>query len=262
MKFNQQLPDDSVNITKSNPLLDMLKMLSVLVVFSFLFYTVIKYTMYYVVDNLPIEYEKKLTNLVTTDMGIENLKKDDYLDELTKKIGTCAKLPYDIQTYIIEEKNPNAFALPGGSIYITQGMLKSIKTQNELVSIIGHEMGHFKHKDHLKSMGVKLLFSLLSLALGDGYGTILNTTLDVSNIKYSQLAEFEADQFSLDVINCAYGTVSGATNLFERMDDGKEWSYFLQTHPSFIKRVEKMKEHIIKMGYESKTPLIPLKEKF
>ncbi len=262
MKYNNQLPDSSVNVTKTNSLLEMVKLLFVLIVFALLFYTALKYTIYYIVDNMPITYEKKLTKLVTTDMGIKNPKTDEYLDEVTKKIASCAKLPYDIQTYIIKDKNPNAFALPGGSIYITEGMLKTIKTQNELVSVIGHEMGHFKHKDHLKSMGVKLIFSILSLTLGEGYGTILNTTLDVSNIKYSQLAEYEADKFSLDVVSCAYGNVAGATDLFKRMDDGEDWSYFLETHPSFNNRIHKMDEHIIEMGYNTKAKLIPLKKKF
>ncbi len=263
MKYNaSRLPDESVNIPKENFFLQMLKLLSILVVLSFLVYGGLKVALYFVVDNLPPSYEKKLTQLVSIDMDIDNLKSNAYLDEITSTIATCAKLPYDIKTFIIPDKIPNAFALPGGTIYITEGMLNSLKNQNELVSIIGHEMGHFKNRDHLKGFGTKLLFSLLTLSLGEGYGTILNTTLDISNIKYSQSAELDADAFSLDVMQCAYGNVSDATTLFQRMDDGGEWSYFFTTHPAFKKRLQMMEERIAVKGYDTKASAIPLREKF
>jgi predicted Zn-dependent protease len=63
-------------------------------------------------------------------------------------------------------------------------------------------------------------------------------------------------------MQCAYGNVSGATTLFERMDDGGEWSYFFTTHPAFKKRLEKMHERIISKGYNTESNVIPLKEKF
>ncbi len=262
MRYNSKLPDDSVNIPKENFFLQMLKLFATLAFFSFLIYSILKIALYFVVDNLPPSYEKKLTTLVAIDMDIDNLKSSDYLDEITKKISQCAQLPYDIKTFIIPDETLNAFALPGGTIYITQGMLKSLKNQNELVSIIGHEMGHFKNRDHLKGFGTKLLFSLITLSLGEGYGTILNTTLDISNIKYSQSAELEADAFSLDVMQCAYGNVSDATTLFQRMDDGDEWNYFFTTHPAFKKRLEQMQERIKNKGYNTKAVATPLKEKF
>jgi len=262
MKYHPKLPDDSVNIPKENFFLQMLKLLSILAMLSFLLYGALKVALYFVVDNLPPSYEKKLTQLISIDMDIDNLRSSAYLDKITETIASCAKLPYDIKIFIIPDQTPNAFALPGGTIYITQGMLKSLKNQNELVSIIGHEMGHFKNRDHLKGFGTKLLFSLLSLSLGEGYGTILNTTLNISNIKYSQSAELEADAFSLDVMQCAYGNVRDATTLFQRMDDGEEWSYFFTTHPAFKKRLDEMQKRIVSKGYNTEASVIPLKEKF
>jgi predicted Zn-dependent protease len=263
MNYNTNLPDEHVNIPKENFFLQMLKLLAVLAAIAFLVYGALKMALTYTVDNLPASYEKKLTQLVSMDVDIDSPKSNAYIDEITATIAKCAKLPYDIKTYVIPESTPNAFALPGGTIYITKGMLKSIKNQNELASVIGHEMGHFKNRHHLKSMGTSLLFSLLTLALGDSYGTILNTTLNISNIKYSQSAELEADAFSLDVMMCAYKSVSSATTLFERMDSGEdEWKYFFETHPAFKQRVSLMKERIKEKNYDSSKSPVPLKEKF
>lgn len=262
MKYNSNLPDDSVNIPKENFFLQMVKLFVSLLLLSFLVYGLLKIVLYFVVENLPPSYEKKLTTLVAIDMDSDNLKSSDYLDEITQKVSACAKLPYEIKTFIMPDDALNAFALPGGTIYITRGMLKSLRNQNELVSIIGHEMGHFKNRDHLKGFGTKLLFSLLTLSLGEGYGTILNTTLDITNIKYSQSAELASDAFALDVMQCAYGNVSDATTLFQRLDDGDEWRYFFTTHPAFNKRLEKMQERIARKGYNTEAATIPLKEQF
>lgn len=262
MKYQPKLPDSTVNISKNSFLLQTLKLLFSLIVIAILVFGALKVALYFIIDNMPASYEKKLSNYTSMDIDIDNIKRDKYLDELIQSLQECAKLPYDVQAYIIPETKPNAFALPGGSIYVTRGMLRMIKNQNELVSVLGHEMGHFKNRDHLKSMGVKLLFSLLSLTVGDGYGTILNTTLDISNIKYSQEAELEADKYALDVMECAYGSVSDATTLFERMDNGKSFSYFFTTHPSFTKRLELMKNHIKESGFDISKPPIELKKKF
>jgi len=262
MKYQQKLPDSTVNISKNSFLLQALKLLFSLLIIAVLVFGMLKIALYFVIDHLPSSYEKKLTNYTSMDIDIDNIKRDKYLDELVDSLQKCAKLPYDVKAYIIPETKPNAFALPGGSIYVTRGMLKMLKNQNELVSVLGHEMGHFKNRDHLKSMGVKLLFSLLSLTVGEGYGTILNTTLDISNIKYSQDAELEADRYALDLMACAYGSVSDATTLFERMDNADEWSYFFATHPAFSKRVQKMKEHIEDSGYDTSKPPISLKKRF
>jgi len=90
----------------------------------------------------------------------------------------------------------------------------------------------------------------------------LNTTLDITNIKYSQSAELAADAFALDVMQCAYGNVSDAATLFQRLDDGQKWDYFFTTHPAFDKRLEKMQERIVSKGYNTQAAVIPLREKF
>jgi Zn-dependent protease with chaperone function len=265
MKYNSGLPDDSVNVSKENFFFQMLKLLVALLIFSFLVYGALKVALHLAVDNLPPSYEKKLTQFVSMNMvDVGSPTSNSYLDEIVADIAKCAKLPYDVKVFMIPDDTPNAFALPGGTIYITKGMLKSLKNQNELASIIGHEMGHFKHRHHLKSLGTSLLYSLLTLTLGEGYGTILNTTLDISNVKYSQSAELEADAFALDVMQCTYGNVSDSTTLFSRMEvgSGSEWSYFFATHPAFNKRLEKMQERIEDKGYNTEVAVIPLREKF
>jgi len=57
---------------------------------------------------------------------------------------------------------------------------------------------------------------------------------------------------------CAYGSVAGATTLFEKMDTGHEWHYFMATHPGFKERVEKIKETIDEKHLNLDGRIIPL----
>ncbi len=260
--YKPKLPDDSVNIQKESFLLQSVKLFFSLAILAFLSYMVLTFVLHIVIDNLSPKYEKKLVQFISFDMEIGEIKSDEYLDEITEKISKCANLAYDIKTYIIDQDTPNAYALPGGSIYITTEMLKELQNQNELVAILGHEMGHFKNRDHLKTLGSSVLFSLISLSLGDGYGKILDTTLNLSKIRYSQSAELKSDMFALDVMDCSYGSVSDASSLFSRLDKGDEMSSFLETHPPFNKRIKKMQDYIILKNYDTTKEPIPFKKEF
>ncbi len=263
MRYKVTLPDDKVNIPKENFLYQALKLLLSLIFLALVGFGVLTISLRLIVEFLPIKYEQKLINFISFDTEFKDKKSSVYLDEITTSLSRCSKLPYEIKTFIIPLKEPNAFALPGGSIYITEGMLKKFKNQNELVAVLGHEMGHFKNRDHLKTFGSSLIFSLISLMLNQGYGMILNSTLDISNAKFSQSAEFDADAYSLDLMQCAYGSVTGSTKLFSRMKNTTQtWEYFLASHPSFEKRIQKMKECIVEKNYNTTLAVKPLKEKF
>ncbi len=262
MKYNHKLPDASVNVPQKNILLETLKLLGVLVVVGVIFYFLLSATLNFVVERITPAQEKQLISLIDFAPVMENEKENAYLQELTDRLTPCTSLPYPIKTYMIDTEEPNAFAMPSGKIYVTKGMLKEIENENELVGIIGHELGHFKHKDHLRGLGNSLILAFMSLFLENNYGTLFDTSLQLSHAKYSQKAEFEADIFGLSAMQCGYGNVVSATTLFERMNDGKKWVYFLETHPDFTSRIEKMKTEIVKKGYNVEAKVTPLREKF
>lgn len=262
MKYTHKLPDTTVNVSKKNILLETFKLLIFLALIGVMFYFISAYALRFTVEHMTPQQEQKLVSMINFTPVMEHEKQNVYLQALTDKLLVCAKLPYEVKTFIMDTDERNAFAMPSGKIYITKGMLKEVKSENELVEIIGHELGHFKHKDHLKAFGNSLILAFASLFLEDRYGFLFDTSLKLSQAKYSQQAEYDADLFGLDVMACGYGTVSGSTALFKRMDDGKKWIYFLETHPDFGSRIDKMQAHIIKKGYNTKAQVTPLKEVF
>ncbi len=250
MKYTRKLPDENINNPKENHLFTVIKLAASLVLTVCAIYIVLIYTVDFTVEHLSPESEAKLLKYAKIDMDIKGVEKSEYLQNVTDRLSRCAKLPYDVRIYILKDDTINAYALPGGKIIITEGMLKKIKNENELASVIGHELGHFKHKDHLKALGKSLVIGTLSMLASDNYGSLFTTTLQVTNAKYSQSQEIASDLFGIDLMQCAYGSVKGADTLFSRMDKGEKWKYFLASHPDFHKRVERMRKYIDEKGYD------------
>ena len=260
MKYVGKLPTEEVNHPKENLLFFMLKLLSGLLVMVVLFYFVITLSVNTLAEHISPETEAKLMQYVHIDIDSNETQKSEKLQSIVNHLATCADLPYPVDAYVLDDFHVNAFAAPGGRLYVTKGLLHKVKTENALGMVLGHELGHFKHKDNLKAMGKGLIFALAGLLFSpDNYGSLFATTLDLTNNRYSQEQEMDADIFGVDVIACVYGTANGSTALFEDMKKaGEGWKYLLADHPDFLKRIEKMEAYIKAKGYDTKKELVPL----
>lgn len=257
--YRAGLPDDGVNTSLSTPLLTAVKLAISLLLIAAVVYAALNYLIDITVSSISPEQEARLEKMFVVEANLSDANSNE-LGRITQRMARCAKLPYPIYTRIMEEPEPNAFAVPGGFIYITRGMLKKMKSENVLAFIIGHELGHFKHRDHLRGLGYRLIVGMLGLLLGSDYGVATQITLSIGSAKHSQSAEFAADAFGLEMMQCAYGTVTDATTLFEEMDTGSEWRYFIATHPGFRERVKRMKEQILQKHFDTAQKPIPLKQ--
>jgi predicted Zn-dependent protease len=258
MQYTPNLPDDTVNVSAKNPLSTALKLTVSLALLAVVGYFLIGAVINVAVDSITPQQEQKLASMLSVDMVLSE-SNSSYLKKVTQKLTACAALPYDIHVAVMEDEELNAFAVPGGMIYITSGILKKMQSENELAFIIGHELGHFKHKDHLRALGSRMVLGVVSLMLGSDYGIASSMALGIGSAKYSQSAELAADAFGLEVMNCAYGSVTDATKMFEKMDEGDAWRYFIATHPAFDERVKQMRELIELKGYHETQERVPLK---
>jgi Zn-dependent protease with chaperone function len=257
MQYTPNLPDDTVNVSQEKPLSIALKLTLSLALLAVLGYFLMRAAIDIAVDFITPQQEQKLASMLSMDMGIAE-SNSTYLKRVTQKLAACAELPYDIHIAVMEDEELNAFAVPGGMIYVTRGILKKMESENELAFIIGHELGHFKHKDHLRALGGRIVLGAASLMLGSDYGMAMSMTLEIGSAKYSQSAELAADAFGLEVMNCTYGSVTDATKMFEKMDEGDAWRYFVATHPAFEERIKQMRKLIQTRGYDTTQRRIPL----
>ena len=256
-RYTPGLPDDTVNVSVEHPLKTALKLTLSLALIAAAVYWIVGVAIDYAVERVTPQQERQLAELFRVEMTPSDTN-TTYLQSVADRLAVCAKLPYPIRVHLMEDTEPNAFAVPGGEIYITTGILAKMGSENELAFVLGHELGHFKHRDHLRSLGVRLILGLIGIVIGGDYGMAGNLTIGISSARYSQSAELAADAFGLEMMQCAYGTVTDATKMFEKMDEGDEWRYFLATHPGFGTRIERMRELIETHGYDTTRALLPL----
>ncbi|MFW6092710.1 MAG: M48 family metalloprotease [Pseudomonadota bacterium] len=157
-------------------------------------------------------------------------------------------LPWSFQ--VVDDPTPNAFALPGGFIYVTRGMLNLMENEAELVSVLGHEIGHVTARHSVSQisraqlaqvgMGLGMIFVPEMRPLADLAGLGLNLLM----LKYSRDAERQADELGYRYARARGYDVAEMADVFaalERMSDSGGQSAlpsWLATHPAPQERVE------------------------
>ena len=108
-------------------------------------------------------------------------------------------MPYDYA--VLDSPTPNAFALPGGPIYITVGLLKIMKSERELAAVLGHETGHVAAKHSVnalqRQMGAELFVQAVTQlggARGASAGQVAQVVAGLTQLKYSRDDEYQADE--------------------------------------------------------------------
>jgi predicted Zn-dependent protease len=153
-----------------------------------------------------------------------------------------------------EEQRHNAFALPGGYVYIFKEMAEDTQSDDELAAILAHEVGHIVAKHSIKklqgSIGMAGL-SLLGAAAGSDGRTQRKTSIAITELMmaYNRQAEYEADKLSVKYLKKASFDPNAAVAFIDRMLEKKlkgeihRYHYF-RTHPYISERKAMMNKEI------------------
>ena len=146
--------------------------------------------------------------------------------------------PYDFRVRVVDLEMNNAFALPGGQILVTRGLLRFAESPDEVAGVLAHEMGHVIHRHAtaamIEGLGLAFLFGVL---LGDfGAGAVGWAGEHLVGATFRREAEAEADGSALDLLARAGLPSRGLADFFERLEreSGETPSYLhlLSTHPT------------------------------
>ena len=184
------------------------------------------------------------------------------LDRLEANLPAEQQKDNQYQLLYIPEDTVNAIAIPGNRVIIYQGLLKEVESENELMMVLGHELGHFANRDHLRGLGnILVLRVTIAYVLGDAsvFKSIVATAVrSISQANYSQKQEKQADKFGLMLLDKTYGQVTGSTDFFKKLAKKSKGDFdFLASHPAPNKRVKKINKLIEENKYDtgSLTPL-------
>jgi len=248
MRSVDKLPDDQVNVSRNHPLSEAMTLIVGLCLIVGLVSVVIATS----VDLLaPLVSPKAEAHLLEPIWEQIDKQMDATTQAQAKEVTSLLNRlsmhwvdrPYRFRLGIIKEELPNAFALPGGAIMVTSGLIAKAESENELAFVLGHELGHFRHRDHLKALGRGVLFNLILSMAGMGGGesvSLLGTTGLLTERHFSRDQESAADRFGLELLYREYGHVAGGTDFFKRLRqevEGGNLTKYADTHPVTAERV-------------------------
>lgn len=190
-------------------------------------------------------------------------KVDAYLTELGRKL--IAKLPtggveYPWEFHCVNDKAINAFALPGGYVFVNRGAIEAADNESQLAGVMAHELSHvvLRHgtaeatKAQAAQAGVGILGALFG---GNAGGTLLTELGRFSAggmlLRYSRFAETQADVMGTQVLYDAGYDPRALAQFFEKIEaesKGKNPPEFFSDHPNPEYRAERVQEEIGKLG--------------
>lgn len=250
MKYIPKEINENVNVSKTHPLKEFSSLLIGLFLSVIAIYIILGFVVDLIIPVVPAKFETKIAGFFEDKINKEKSKNNPYVDSLFNElVSHFPNKDQSFKLHIVDNRTINALALPGGHIVLFQGLIDEVESENELIFILGHELGHINNRDHLKGMGRGLVLVLLSsfLSVDDIALKIISGPINATESKFSQKQEIMADRFGLDMLNAFYGHCGGALSFFNRISSEEELSkfeYFFSTHPNPQERVNNIKERI------------------
>ena len=190
---------------------------------------------------------------------LNNQRVDDYLDRLGKRLAGVApgeKFPYQFKC--VNDASINAFALPGGFLYVNRGTIEAADNEAELAGVIGHEIGHvaLRHGTNQASKSYLAQAPLAILGTFMGNNSVpailaqVGTSFAASSIllKYSRDDERQADLMGAQILYDAGYDPSYVARFFEKLDSKGRGSDFFSSHPNPDNRIQNINTEIRKLG--------------
>ena len=205
-------------------------------------------------DTEEVNLGRETDGQVVQEYGIyKNPDLTAYLDTLCKRLGKVSHRPnLNYQLKILDVSVVNAFAVPGGYVYFTRGILASLNNEAELAGVMAHEIGHIAARHSAKQYS-KAQFAQVTLGLGsvvaDAVGLsalsgLAQLGVGMLFLRFSRDNERQADSLGVEYASRANYDASRLADFFqilERMNPGSDRSglpAWFSTHPSPEDRVQ------------------------
>ena len=173
-------------------------------------------------------------------MSPEELALDSYVRRVGSTVASHAhrRLPYSF--HLLPNRSMiNAFSLPGGPVYVGEGLLDLMSSEDELASVLGHEIEHIDHYHCAERVQVEAKLRKLKLGV---IGALVQIPLSVWEAGYNKDEELEADREGMRVAVLGGYSPYGAVTLFER---------FAKLHKEYIIHAQSPEEELSELAIQS-----------
>jgi predicted Zn-dependent protease len=189
---------------------------------------------------------------------------DKEAQALIKRVGQklvkgteAGNSPYQFDFHLLADpETVNAFALPGGQIFITVGLLKRLKKEDQIAGVLGHEIGHVVNRHSAQqmaksSLGQGILNAVLIGAQSQQTAAMAQQVVQMVNLGYGRNDELESDDFGVKYMMQTGYNPESMIEVMEILKEaagggGKRQPEFMSSHPDPDNRMEKIKAAIAK----------------
>jgi predicted Zn-dependent protease len=180
-----------------------------------------------------------------------------YVREIGRRLAQHSpRQDVEYQFHVVDAPEPNAFALPGGYVYVSRGLLALVNAEDELAGAIAHEIGHVAARHHVRQATLATPFAIVLGLPAAIVGTISETlgnvvaapgkfTGELVLARHSRKQEREADRIGMEMAASAGwdpGALAAILHTLEREDElnrgGPRRPDFFDSHPSMPERVK------------------------
>lgn len=242
---NPQIPE-GINTSQSHPLKEFLILTSGVIAIVVISFYLLIVTVDFFADKIPFSWEQS----IPLHALLEEETKDalPYLENLVHDVAEDMSLPDGMQVtlHYVNSNTVNAFATLGGHMVLHRGLLEKLHSEDELVTVIAHEMAHLKYRHPISSASHSLLAMMLLSMFTSSADGVLNRLMGTSGLltlmKFSRDYEYRADAAAVDVLLRRYGHAQGAVALFDvfKAEHGEDEPLeFLNTHPLTERRIQR-----------------------
>jgi predicted Zn-dependent protease len=218
---------------------------------------------------LSVDEEKKLGAQYQTELRkqltfVRDPVSVNYVRQFGAALAAAARpSPFEFRFYLVEDEQINAFAVPGGAMYVNTGLLLAVKNGAELASVLSHEMGHVTARHIAKNANTQrntgfvanVFYLVVAILTGNPYlanaGGIAGQVAGQAFITtFTRDAEREADQLAVETMVNAGWNPNGMVTMFETLKKegggGEGMPQFLSSHPATDERIENTRKEIEK----------------
>jgi predicted Zn-dependent protease len=221
------------------------------------------------------EQGAETAKLVEQQIGIySSPRAQAYLDALGQRLATVADdSRWEFKFQIVDQSEPNAFAIPGGGIYVSRGLLALATSEDELAGVLGHEIAHVTERHSARQQKRGFLPRLLTLpgnvvggVVGENLGNLINAPINTVGgawlSKYSRGQESDADKVGLGTAARAGYEPAALAVILKRLEqdmeaqtgDERRFSIF-DSHPMTDSRVRKINKRVSRLKAAPAPPI-------
>ena len=215
---------------------------------------------------MSVQEERELSEkLLRQVLPQVRLIKDPEITSFVARIGrnilsVMGPRYFKYRFFVIEDDALNAFAMPGGLVFVHTGLIEAIDSENELACVLAHEFGHVRGRhmirrvDNMKYVSIgTAIMALAGIFLGDAQATsaVISSSLALGQsiaLKYSRADEQEADRRALEWICKAGYDPRGLITTLEKMQRNQWFGSssipkYLSTHPAPEERITYLEDY-------------------